>query len=222
MKRRSKDRSTQRRSTSVVAGVGLLAIALCTACSNDPEDPTPSASAAPAPTRPAEPSGDVPGTDPLVQADNDLRAVVAAFDRAYRAAVAEPGNTRVVDRLLGLYVPGSQGARDMRSRMDGLARSRFAGRPGPSGYVVVEKVDVPSVVEGTRATVTVCTFDDGQIVDTAHNGPDGKPVIVNDTVESGRTRVSVLRRNGAWQLLGGDVLNTWKGVNRCPPPGRDG
>jgi len=147
-----------------------------------------------------------PTIDALEQVRADLRAAQDTYYRAYLDAVADPKNTQRVARLLAVYVPGSPGARDIASRMKGLADRSFAGRRGPRGYHIVEQIDVSSLPPGGRATVTACTYDDGVVYDTAHKGPDGKPITVNDTVVSGRTRFRWVEQDGTWKLQGGDVL----------------
>jgi hypothetical protein len=184
----------------------LCAAALPAACSGEPKpavSPTPSASVS-------------PSRDPLAGAEQELRAAEAAWYRAYQSAVADPGSERTVDRLLELYVPNGRGRRDIAARMDGLADRGYAGRPGPKGYQVVEDVSVDSVADGARAVVTVCSFDDGIVIDTRNDGPDGKPITVDDDVVGGRTKDRWVRQDGAWRLEGGDVVEQWKGDNRCP------
>jgi hypothetical protein len=214
---------SRRLSRLFAAAVGvLLVITPLSGCSDGEPDPTESRSATPGASDTGQESSRPSATDPLAQAERDLRAAEDVYFAAYDAAIADPGNERVVDRLLALYVPGSAGAREIQARMAGLASRGFAGRPGPEGYFVVEDVDVSSVAEGAKATVTICAFDDGVVYDTRNKGPDGKPIVVNDAVESGRTKSNFLKQNGEWRLVGGDVVQSWKGVNRCGPRGGQG
>jgi hypothetical protein len=153
----------------------------------------------------------------MTSAQADLRRVQATYYAAYIAAVAKPGNKSAVNHLLGVYSEGSPGARDIKARMEGLAHKGYAAKAGPKGYFVVQAVEVASVDEGTAARVTVCAYYDGVTYDTKHDGPDGKPITISDSVESSRTRFRYVRQAGAWRLVGGDVLKSWMGENRCPP-----
>ena len=80
---------------------------------------------------------------------------------------------------------------------------------------VVQKVDVSSVAEGATAKVLVCTYDDGVTYDAKHDGPDGKPIAIDDSISSARTAFAYQREGGAWKITGGDVQKTWAGENHC-------
>jgi hypothetical protein len=202
-----------RRSHRLIAVSAMTGLVLaCAGCSDDAPAQGPDVTATIPPT---SASSSAPESDD----DAALRAAEADYFRLYAAALARPDDEAAVDALLAIYAPGGAGVEDMRARMKGLADRGYAGRPGPDGYFVVERTSVPSAAEGARATVTVCVFDDAVVYDTEHEGPDGKPVVVNDKVESTRTEVRWIRQGGTWRLEGGDVVERWPGVNRCPPPG---
>jgi len=195
----------------------VVTLALATGCTgSDATGSNQASGTTPTPGSQSPTATASPTVDALEQARSDLRAAQETYYRAYLDAVADPKNTQRVARLLAVYVPGSPGVRDIAARLKGLADRSFAGRHGPRGYYVVEQIDVSSLPPGGKATVTACTYDDGVVYDTVHKGPDGKPVTVNDTVVSGRTRFRWVEQGGNWKLQGGDVLATWKGENRCP------
>jgi hypothetical protein len=156
-----------------------------------------------------------PSAVPLAKAEGDVRAAQAAYYAAYMAAVAKPGNSRLVDRLLGVYQSGSPGQRGMKKYIKALATNGFAAQKGPKSTFVVQSVDVSSVAEGAKASAVVCTYDDGVTYDAKHDGPDGKPIVIDDSVSSARTKFGYVLQAGQWKLTGGDVTKTWAGVNRC-------
>jgi hypothetical protein len=156
------------------------------------------------------------GSDPLAEVRQELAAAQADYYTAYAAAVASPSDRGRVRRLLGVYTPESPARPVIAARMKALADRRLAGRSGPKGYYVIEKLDVATLPPRGKATTTVCTYDDGVLYDAAHKGPDGQEIVVNDDVKSGRTRFYWVQQKGAWKLQGGDVLKTWEGENRCP------
>jgi hypothetical protein len=154
--------------------------------------------------------------DPLAVARRDLAAAQEGYYQAYIGAVASPGDRGRIRRLLSVYTTESPARVVMAARIKGLADRRLAGRAGPDGYYVVERVDVTSLPPRGEATTTVCTYDDGVLYDAARKGPDGQEIVVNDEIESARTRFLWVQQKGAWKLRGGDVVKTWEGGNRCP------
>jgi hypothetical protein len=196
----------------LISAAVLVAVAGCDR--DDSTQPTPTRGS-PSSTATSRPSPTVV-PDPLDQARSDLRKAQSAYYDAYLAAAAAPGNARAVNRLLAVYQEGSPGAKDIKKRMKLLADNGFAARPGPKGYFVVQRIDVSSVADGATAQVETCSYYDGVTYDTKNDGPDGEPITVDDTTESGRTRFRYVNQAGAWKLVGGDVLKTWTGENRCP------
>jgi hypothetical protein len=186
----------------------LLIAALAVACAGCSDDDPPATAASTTTGVPPTPESTVSA------AEKELRAAEAAYFRAYDLAVSDPGDADRVGRLLNLYVPKGAGQREMRGRMKDLSDRGFAGRRGPAGYQVVE--DVVLTAGESRAVVTVCDFDDGVLYDTKHEGPDGKPIVVDDEPVSGRTKDRWVRQDGRWLLEGGDPVEEWKGENRCP------
>jgi hypothetical protein len=154
-------------------------------------------------------------SDSVEQAKADLRSAQAAYYSAYMAAAAKPSNDAAVQRLLNVYKQGSPGQRGMRKYMKTLAKSGFAARSGPESTFVVQKVNVSSVAEGATASVLVCTYDDGVTYDAKHDGPDGKPIVIDDSISSARTTFAYQREGGSWKITGGDVQKTWAGENHC-------
>ena len=199
-----------------LAIAGDVIVAVCAGCDGTDSAAGNGHNATPVQSN-ASPTADPTRTmDPLAQAKIDLRKVQSTYYASYIGAAAKPSSKSAVDRLLNVYESGSPGAKGVAARMKSLARDGFAAKPGPDGYFVVESVTVASVAEDAPARVVVCTYYDGTTYDTRHNGPDGKPVTVNDTAESGRTRFRYVRRAGEWKLVGGDVLKSWTGGNHCP------
>jgi hypothetical protein len=80
-----------------------------------------------------------------------VRAAQAEYHRAYRAAVAAPADPAKISALLAVFAEGSPGRRDMADRMRSLVDRGLAGRPGPDGYYVVQKVEVGGGEPGGRA-----------------------------------------------------------------------
>jgi hypothetical protein len=157
-----------------------------------------------------------PPVDALAQARQQVTDAQAGYRRAYLRALAAPGSRRSVDGLLALYTADTAARVEIRDRMRDLADRGLAGRPGPAGYYLVERVDVTVLPPRGRAAATVCTYDDAVVFDAVHKGPGGKEIVVNDAVVSGRTRFHWVQENGKWRLEGGDVLRRWEGANRCP------
>jgi hypothetical protein len=69
-------------------------------------------------------------------------------------------------------------------------------------------VKVSSVDDGSAAQVLVRTFDDGVTHDAKRHAPDGKTIIVDDSISSARTRFRYVRVVGTWKLVGGEVLKS--------------
>jgi hypothetical protein len=213
--RGSRGRNPEREpNVALVAACATILLA-CAGCDRGGSSSTDHNSPAPSMTLPT--AAIFTTSDPLTRAEADLRQVQATYYAAYIAAVAKPGDKSAVDRLLNVYSSGSPGARDIEARMEGLAHKGYAAKAGPKGYFVVQDVDVSSVVEGASARLTVCAYYDGVTYDTKHDGPDGKPITISDTAESSQTRFRYVHEGGSWRLVGGDVLKSWTGENRCPP-----
>lgn len=200
--------------------IGVAVLLACTSCDNagksaaDHPQASASTTANASPASPSVPPSPT-GANLLIKAESDLRAAQARYYSAYMAAVAKPNNAQVVDRLLGLYTEDSPARRSMKRYVKTLAVNGFAGRPGRESGFSVKSVQVSSVAEGATAKVMVCTYDDGVTYDTRHDGPDGKPIIIDDSVSSASTRFRYSLQAGKWKLTGGEVVKTWAGENHC-------
>gem|GEM_PF-6005742 len=154
-----------------------------------------------------------PTTDPL---KNQITAAVNDYQRAYAAAVADPGNEAKVRALLALYTTTNPGRENARERMANFATSHTAGRPGPNGYFVIESVTDPNGSPDGPVTSRVCAYDDSVLYDSHQRAPDGKEIIVNDTPGGGLSDFSWVRQGNQWLLQKTTVIDTWEGQNKCP------
>jgi hypothetical protein len=196
----------------------MIAAALTGGCSKGGSRPLEPSTSTP-PGVSGSPSPATSRADPISAAKREIASTNEQYDRAYFAAVGDPGNPTKTAPLLALYIPGSPEQKGMERRLHTFAVNGWAARPGPNGYVTVEKIDVVSVPPNGRATSTTCTFDDGVVYDAAHRAPDGKEIIVNDAKESVRTEFdwTWTTTSGGWKISEARTLSTWKSVNRCPP-----
>jgi len=204
MKRR-RSQSAPHRGAIAVLIVGLLAA--CSARSSDGHSP-PTPSAAPASAAPS------PSADPL---KSQISAAIQAYYQAYTIAVADPGNAAKVDRLTSLFTNSNPGRANAQKTMANFAASHTAGRPGPNGYYVIESVTDPSGSPDGPAISTVCVFDDSVLYDSHQRAPDGKEIIVDDSLSTVVSRFTWRRVNGSWLLDHTDTIKTSKGANQCPP-----
>ncbi len=176
--------------------------------------PGPNSSDSPA----ASTLGTIPPTpDPQAQERLQVAAAQEGFYRSYLAAVAAPGDQARVADLLGRYTPPAPARADVASWMAGLASRRLAGRAGPESYYVLENVAVESLPPTGRVIATVCGYDDGVLYDAVNRAPDGREIVISNKPVSERTRVTWVEQ-GTWKIDTVQVVDTWKGVNRCPPP----
>lgn len=206
MKRR-KGMSSPPGGAIALAVTGLLAISACSGNSSGAANPPPP----PATSTPAAAS---PSADPL---KSQIAAAVQNYYKTYTTAVADPGNGAKVDALLALYTPTNPGRENARERMANFAASHTAGRPGPNGYFIIESVTDPSGSPDGPAISTMCVFDDSVLYDSHQRAPDGKEIIVDDTLTSVISRFTWRRVGSSWLLDGAQVIKDWKGSNQCPP-----
>jgi hypothetical protein len=197
-----------------LTAVGAAIVLGCVGCSNGGSSNTDP------PTNSSLPSSSSPATSPtpdlLTQAKSDLRKAQATYYATYTAAVANPNDRQAVDRLRSLYQRGSPAERGMSKFMKTFALDGLKAKAGPKGYFVVERVDVSSVAEGAKANVTVCTYHDSVTYDARHNGPDGRPVTVDDTIFSARSSFRYIHLGNSWKFYNGGVIKLWTGKNLCP------
>ncbi|WP_131788015.1 hypothetical protein [Protofrankia symbiont of Coriaria ruscifolia] len=159
-----------------------------------------------------------PSPDPASQIRTQIAAAQEGFYRSYLAAVAAPGDRSRVDDLLARYTPQAPARADVASWMAGLASRRVAGRAGPESYYVIEKFAIENPSPQGRVIATVCGYDDGVLYDAVNRAPDGHEIVISDKPVSERTRVTWVEQD-TWKIDSVQTVDTWEGVNRCPPRG---
>jgi len=173
--------------------------------------PTPVTTSRPTTTSPT-------AADPVAAVRAAVTAAQKRYYDAYRAAAADPSNQALIGALRAVYTTQSVSGDAIKDRIRWFADQKYAVRPEPGSYYVIENIAVDVLPPAGRAEATVCGYDTDIVVDAANRAPDGKDIIVSNTPSSVRTRTTWLQQSdGTWKLDGGVVVDSWQGENRCPP-----
>lgn len=172
---------------------------------------TTSTSAAPTTTA-AQP----PSTTTL---DDVKKAVLAGFDageKAYLAALAEPGH---FDPATIRATYSGQGAENVIRRLEEFRAAGWRTRPGPQNlqYYVVEDVTLGNGPPVTGASLTVCNVSDGVVYDPRDPNNPNDDAIVNNLLETYKRRWTMVLEDGVWKRGDSEQLDYEAGVNACPP-----
>jgi hypothetical protein len=232
---------THRTPRNQLAGAALLLAALMpfVGCSDDDDGAGASTSAATAPaettTRPAAPTS-TSTTARTTEGPTTTLAPPTTVDpiAATKAAVAAAA---VQSRLDYLYAVQNYDAPDAMAvlsshvaanspalqlgiqNMETLRSHGWRVRPNPdvpSSLTVESDVTLLDGPPATKAELTVCEVSAG-IVYEPSSGPNGEDTIVNDEINSSRSRITMVLEDGAWKLVSGEDLGTFDGQSSCPP-----
>jgi hypothetical protein len=103
--------------------------------------------------------------------------------------------------------------------METLRSHGWRVRPNPdvpSSLTVESDVTLLDGPPATKAELTVCEVSAGIVYEPA-SGPNGEDTIVNDEINSSRSRITMVLEDGAWKLVSGQDLGTFNGQSSCPP-----
>jgi hypothetical protein len=194
-----------------------LILAGATACSGN-DSPRPLAATATATSTPAaSPSSATSSASAPDATTQAIRDATAAYDKAYIAAIADPKNTTKSRTLLAMYTDTSPERAGITQFLQSLAAKGLAGAQGPNGHQTIEQIAIISWPPDGKAEATLCTYDDGLIVDAVNRAPDGSQIIVNDDKQSYRTRYTWNLLSGQWKIADTTTITTWHGEDRCAP-----
>jgi hypothetical protein len=102
--------------------------------------------------------------------------------------------------------------------METLRSNGWRVRPNPdvpSALTVESDVSLLDGPPATKAELTVCEVSAGVVYEPA-SGPNGEDTIVNDEINSTRSRITMVLEDGTWKLVGGEDLGTFNGQSTCP------
>jgi hypothetical protein len=223
--------------TSVVLGLTATALLALSSCSGSNDTATDSTTPAVAtvpdtgPTTsfnvPQVTAATVPTTDPndttTIAPTTSQPPVAGSVEEAVAAAV-------VTSRDAYLYAIYNVDAPDWREQLEAttsgaslalsvenvetLQTNGWKARPNPDIPSVAVAEGEFELIDDTTAAITICTIAAGVVYAPAATG--GAETIINNEIDSVRSRSIFKLVDGVWKLDSGDEIESWKGLGECP------
>jgi hypothetical protein len=205
---------------------------LVVSCGDDDDAPTSTSSATPS-TSTSPPSTTSTTTPATSSTSTEAPTTTVDEIAATKAAVAAAAVQSRLDYLYAVQNYDAPDAVDVLSshlaadspalqlgldNMESLRANGWRVRPNPdvpSALTVESEVTLLDGPPATKAELTVCEVSAGVIYEPG-SGPNGEDTIVNDEINSTRSRISMVLEAGIWKLVGGQNIGTFNGQSTCP------
>jgi hypothetical protein len=215
---------------SVVGALGLVAL-LTAGCSSD-EAAT--ATTAIAPTTIVETTPLPPATDPTTTEPATTTAPTTTLDpattlaaeveadfleafAALYAVIQDPSNETLVSSALDWHIGSNRVF--IAEQIDEYRLNGWVARPHPevAAAVIVEVPAAAVEPSDDFVELQICEVDSWIVVEPGA-GPDGGDAIVNDELNTYRSKYFVRQVDERWSIEGSSLEGSWLGLKTCPVP----